>query len=253
MKKNTSNQTTLIDAISAIAFAAITFYLMAIDGGNYLRKIDSLSIFLPTCDFARECLMTAGGPLCWVARWLTQSFYYPWLGATVYCVLLLVMAVLTVKAFKLSWRLFPVALIPPAMTLLSLLKFGYLIISLKTPGFAFLMPVGIICCLLLFWAYSRLQTWWLRLISIILIAVIGYECMGFYGLLATAMCVVAELCKAFGERKEPIWQGVLNAFVALVLIAAVPKIWFENIGGRLIDEKIYAIQLPLFKDNEQTF
>ena len=96
---------------SISVFILLAIYMTVIHNFNYLKKVEDLSLFLPSWTFLKECMMVPGGGLIWGGTFLTQFFYYPWLGGAVFIALLLVLQYLVGKAFRiptviLRFRLF---------------------------------------------------------------------------------------------------------------------------------------------------
>lgn len=230
----------------AIALFVSVFLLMALGYADYLRKVESLSLFLPTEMFFDRCMSAPAGLLSWASLWLTQAFYYPWLGALVYAALLTAMAFAIKGAFGLSKGAFGLAIVPPAMALLALLNLGYVIFSLKTPGYAFLFPLGLLTATLMFWGVKAIKIWWIRLVAVLVAIIAGYWLAGFYGLLAGGLCLLSEIKFC---RKELIGH-IAIIVVAIAAIIIVPKAWFNFVGGDLMLERTYLYGLPRFSPEE---
>lgn len=233
-----------------LIFVVVTFWLLGIDGANYLRKIELLSIFLSTKDYFNDCMAYPGGMLVWCATFLTQTFYYPWLGAIIYILILVPMAWLTLLSFKLRRSLFPSTLLLPSIILWALLNFGYIIFSLKTPGFAFILPLAINICLLAFWGYSNIHNWIVRVITLTIITIVGYCMMGFYGILLTSMCTIYEIVFMLQNPKSNFPKSIILIAIGIGGIVLIPKLWFSIIGGDLPIVQIYRYPLPFFYENE---
>lgn len=232
--------------LPAIALFVSVFLLLALGYVDYLRKVESLSLFLPTGMFFDQCLSAPAGFLQWASLWLTQIFYYPWLGALVYAALLTALAFTIKGAFNLSKGAFGLAIVPPAMALLALLNLGYVIFSLKTPGYAFLFPLGLLTATLLYWGVRTVKIWWIRLAAVLVAIIAGYWLAGFYGLMAGGLCLLSEIKLS---RKELVGRIVIIV-VGIAAIIIVPKAWFSLVGGDLMLERTYLYGLPRFSPEE---
>lgn len=234
--------------LPAGALFLIALLLLALGYADYLRKVESLSLFLPTSMFFDRCMSAPAGLMSWVSLWLTQAFYYPWLGALVYAALLTALAFAFKGAFGLSKGAFGLAIVSPAMVLLALLNLGYVIFSLKTPGYAFLFPLGLLTATLLFWGVRSIKIWWIRLVTVLIVIVAGYWLTGFYGLLAGGLCLLSEIMPML-SRKGLI-GSIAIIVVAIAAIFIVPKAWFYLVGGDLMLERTYLYGLPRFSHEE---
>ncbi|MDE7375278.1 MAG: hypothetical protein K2N16_00345 [Muribaculaceae bacterium] len=230
----------------AIALFLTAFLLLALGYSDYMRKVESLSLFLPTGMFFDQCMSAPAGFLQWVSLWLTQAFYSPWLGALVFAALLTTLAFTIKGAFGLSRGAFGLAIVPPAMALLGLLNLGYVIFSLKTPGYAFLFPLGLLAATLLYWGVRAVKIWWVRLLAVLVAIVAGYWLTGFYGLLAGGLCMLSEIKL---NRKELVGH-IAIIVVGIAAIIIVPKAWFSLVGGDLMIERTYLYGLPRFSAEE---
>lgn len=234
--------------LPATALFLTALLLLALGYADYLRKVESLSLFLPTGMFFDQCMSAPAGFLTWVSLWLTQTFYTPWLGALVFGALLVILAFAIKGAFGMSKGAFGFAILPSAMPLLALINLGYTIFSLKTPGYAFLFPLGMLTTVLLFWGVRVCKAWWIRLFATILAITIGYWLAGYYGLLAGGLCVLAELPLIF--KREQLLGRIAIIIVAVAAIILVPKAWFYIVGGDLMLERTYLYGLPRFSTEE---
>lgn len=239
----------LIGGISIVLFI-IGAVLFLGEEPNYLRKIESLSLFQSTSQFFSQCMSAPGGFLVWLATFLTQSFYTVWVGILVYVALMLLCAFAISQAFNLRKSLFPLAFVMPCMAMLALMDFGYTIFSIKTPGFAFLFPLGILFVSLLFWGYRALSPWWARLVAIVLMACVGYWLAGAYGLFAVALSSIWELASALGKKMARPFISIAIAALGIVCFIAIPKLWMPLIGGDLIEARTYLYALPRYNPAE---
>lgn len=229
--------------ISIGVFVLFCFVLLLCCYGDYMHKIESLSIFLPVSSFLDTCLALPGGLLTWIGSALTLTMHIPALGATVYSLLLCAVIFVTIKAFSIPKGWISVAIVPAALILLSFLNFGYLIYTVKPLGYAFSLPAGVLVALLLYWGVGAMRRWWLRMVAIPVIVTAGYPYLGFYALFAALLCSI-DCFRQSG--KSAMWIRILPAAVGVVAVVLMPRIWFAVRSGDLMQSQIYISGLPRF-------
>lgn len=149
--------------IPLAAFIIIAYVMLPVCNSDYLYTIQDNSIFIQGVTFMQDTVNHHGGWVTWIACYLTQFFYHPWLGSSIIIALWTVMYALTCWLFALhGWkRSFALAL--PAALMLNIIDYGYWIYYAKTPGFAFcptllVFVAVIIACVLrasLIWAKMK--------------------------------------------------------------------------------------------------
>jgi len=222
-------------------FIGVAYYLTAFHNYNYLIKTEELSLFMPTKFFWVECMQKAGGLLEYIGCFLTQFFYYPWLGSSVFIGLLLLLIYLITKVFQIPAKFFPLAFIPSSMLLLAFTELGYLIYILKSPGYAYFNLLGILSVLATLWGYRVLRSWQSRCIFAGLFIVITYPLFGFYTLFAAFLCAIYELI--LFTKKSGKFYPIL---VLAGLVVLVPYIYFVSFYTRMLNDRIYISGLPAF-------
>lgn len=224
-------------------FVVFSFVLLALCYGDYMHKVEALSLFLSTQSFLSHCMDVPGGAILWCAAFLNQFFYFPWLGALIYSLLLGAIAVVIIYAFRIPRSWTPLAVVPCALVLLAFTNLGYLIFSLKPVGFSYTLPLGILSALLLFWGYGCLGRWWLRVPAIVFIVCCGYPLLGFFALFGAVLCAVSTLLP---HKSESYWLRLLPAAVCAVCVLLMPRLWFFYIDSDLIYSQMYICPLPRF-------
>lgn len=239
LKQNPQNaeKVSLIAGMSSmVVFAVLACIVLLVCNYNYLQKIEDLSIFMSGSEWFSECMRRPAGLLTWFATFLTQFLYYPWLGATVLIVLLLMLWWLIYRSFALPRTLFPLAGVVPALLLLTVLTPGYLIFLMKTPGFVFSGVLGVALAVAVYGLYRRLTGRFYR--ALVLVAVVlAYPLFGFYSLLAAGLCLLHELV-----ADRCLWLMAL----AVVLAAAVPQLYFYFGDAHVMQSRIYIAGLPRY-------
>ncbi len=229
--------------LSIGVFVAFCFILLVGCYGDYMHKIENLSIFLPVASFLGSCLALPGGLLTWVGEALTLSMHTPAFGAAVYALILLAVIWVTIRAFAIPKNWMSVAVIPAALILLSFVNFGYLIYTVKPLGYAFSLPVGVLLSLLLYWGVPALRLLWLRAVAILAIVLLGYPILGFYALFAASLCCI-DCLRPCGSVHA--WTRLLPAVAGIAAVLLVPRIWFDVRPGDLMQSQIYISGLPRF-------
>ena len=105
--------TTWLVALLIIAGALLMFE------SDFLWKLQDQNLFLNTKLFFNEQMVVPGGLLSWMGTYLTQYFYYPWLGTVLLSLCWLLMMWFTKRAFKLSNQWSALTLVPVALLLLT--------------------------------------------------------------------------------------------------------------------------------------
>ena len=166
--------------IYLLAFIALAYLLLPVMNADYLYTIQDNNVFISGHTFMMETVQHEGGWLAWVARYLTQFFYYPWLGSTILILLWVVIYWVTIWMCGLKDKWSFLALIIPVLLLYHLLDYGYWIYYAKTPGFPFRTTILVLLCLLYTWAIMymtrRFNIHWKlkRVIAIVTLAIILY-------------------------------------------------------------------------------
>ena len=245
---NTNNKTTArtsrpssdISIIAAVAgviiFALLASVMLGVFNYYYLRKLDDMSIFMSGGYWWRECMHEPGGLLVWCSTFLTQFFYYPWLGCAVITALLLALWWMVYRAVGLPRRLFCLAGIPSVLLLLGVITPGDIIFSLKTPGFAYMGILGTASAAAIFWLYRTLAGKWWRAAVLMLVGA-AYPLLGFYALLGGTLCLLHEI-----SMRRVWWLAGLAA----VVIGLVPQLYFYCAESHLMLARAYLHGLPRY-------
>jgi len=128
---------------SAVAFAIIAYVLLMMHS-ELLFALQDNSIFIGGHTFMQETLNRNQGLWIWVGCYLTQFFYYPWLGALMLVGIWVLTHLALTYAFKAKGWLSVITLVPVIFELYAVYTFGYYIYYAKCPGYAFAMAVCIL-------------------------------------------------------------------------------------------------------------
>ena len=189
----------------------LLWVLLVVFENDYLYALQDQNLFLHTTLFFEQQMVKSGGLLTWIGSYLTQYFYYPMLGAGILCLLWAFFMWFCKRAFRLQnlW----LTLIPIAALTLTITTLGYWIYYLKLPGHAFCATIGSIVAVALAWGYRALpRRHHLPSVYIVFAAGLGYQFIGFYALLATALMGIIS----WREHKS-LWGDAFLAFTQIIL------------------------------------
>ena len=233
--------TTWLVALLIIAGALLMFE------SDFLWKLQDQNLFLNTKLFFNEQMVVPGGLLSWMGTYLTQYFYYPWLGTVLLCLCWLLMMWFTKRAFKLSNQWSALTLVPVALLLLTIVDMGYWVYILKLPGHVFVGTLGTTAVAGLLCAFRALpHRCGLRLIFIVITAILGYPFLGIYGLGATLLMGLF-----IWNLEQPLWQKITGSVLALAGAAIVPQLCYHLVYYQTNLANIYYAALPLFFVTEE--
>ena len=233
--------TTWLVALLIIAGALLMFE------SDFLWKLQDQNLFLNTKLFFNEQMVVPGGLLSWMGTYLTQYFYYPWLGTVLLSLCWLLMMWFTKRAFKLSNQWSALTLVPVALLLLTIVDMGYWVYILKLPGHVFVGTLGTTAVAGLLWVFRALpQRFGLRLIFIVITAILGYPFLGIYGLGTTLLMGLF-----IWNLEQPLWQKITGSVLALAGAAIVPQLCYHLVYYQTNLANIYYAALPLFFVTEE--
>ncbi len=229
--------------LCVLLFVFTACYYTAIHNKNFLLKIQELSLFLPTKLFFYDSMKTAGGFLTYCGTFLTQFFYYPWLGSVIFILMLFLVQWLVFKTYQIPSRFFPITFIPSQALLLAFSELGYVIFTLKSPGYVYSNMLGVIVILCFLYAYRSISSWLTRGVLITLFVLAGYPLFGFYALFSAFLCVAFELFSFFRDKNKNI---LINIALTFLFIGLVPYIYYGYYYTQMRFEYIYIAALPAF-------
>lgn len=228
-------------------YACLTavFLILVITEGDLLFRLQEQNLFLHTPLFFEQQMVKAGGLLTWAGCYLTQYFYYPMLGAGILCLLWALFMWMLSRAFRIPQAWMPMALIPIACLLLTIVDLGYWVYYLKLPGHAFDATIGCIVAVGLVWIYRLLpQRFGLSTLFIVCTTCISYPLFGFYGLLsAVLMGVLAWRTK----------RRLADSAAALLSVIAIPLLCYQYVFHETNLVNIYWTALPVFVLRQESY
>ncbi len=222
---------------SVAVFVIVAVILTAVADNAYMHKLDELNIFMAGSAYFRECMSLPGGLLNWGGSFLTQFFYYPWVGSLLLISVLVGLWLVVNRCFGMPRRLFCLASVPSVLCLLYVLSPGYVVYTIKGMGFAFLMPLGFMVSVTLYGLYIRLGKAWMRTLLALVAVVVGYPFFGVFALFGVVLCIVGELLR---------YRSYWPAAVALAAAIGYPYAYFYLAETHLSLERIYVSGLPYY-------
>ncbi len=130
-------------------------YIILLTQSDYLQAVEENDLFVGSHTFMAETLKTQGGIWSWLGSYLTQFFYYPWLGSLLLIAIWITTYILIVDAFKLKNHYRLLAWIPICALLISVTDIGYWIYYIKMPGYWFSQSVSFFAVILLTWILGQ--------------------------------------------------------------------------------------------------
>lgn len=223
------------------ALAVVAFVLLYYEA-DMLWKVQQHNVFLNTSLFFHQQMVVPGGMLSYLGTFLTQHFYYPWVGVIVICCLWLLLMWLTERAFHIPEKWKALTLIPVAILLAANMELGYWVYVIKLRGFFYVATLGVTAATALFWAFRSLpDKLWMRAIFVGLVAIIGYPLMGVYALFAVALMAIMAW-----RQKTKTGNRVILTIVALLCVIFIPLLYYRLVYYETNSSDIYTVGLPVF-------
>lgn len=229
--------------LACIVFFVLTaYFLTAVLNNNFLKWAEEISLFIPTKLFFMQSMKTAGGLLSYIGSFLTQFYHYPFLGSTIFISLLLLVQLLTIKAFEIPKQFFPLTFIPSIVLLSSLSGVGDVLFTLKSPGYLFSNTIGVLFCLSSFILYRKIEPWFIRTI-VWMFVILTYPFFGFYTLFAAVLGVIYEIYSLVNDKNK---NRIFTIITSLFLIGVIPYLSYTYIYSQMQWGDTYIAGLPKF-------
>lgn len=165
---------------------------------DMLYAIQDFSPWMGTAAYWQLHMGHPGGLREWIGDWLTQLFYYPWLGGTFMVLSWVVSAFALIRANKLNGWWCLLAFIPMFCLLAGITEMGYWMFCLKAPSYWFGPTLGCLAVSLSLFGYSHCketgrQAWLAGMI------LVGYPVLGWYATLAVLTMIFSSKWKVSGQ------------------------------------------------------
>lgn len=210
---------------------------------HLLWKIQELSLFLWTPMYFKQQMVVAGGLLTWLGTFFTQFLYQPWVGVLMLCSWWLLLLWILKHAFQIPTRWGALLLIPVALLLVADVDMGYWIYVIKFRGWFFAPTIGTTMVAALLWAYRRLPTrYGTRQILLVTTTIVGYPLVGIYALAATLLMGIWTW-----RLEETRGIAVINTILAVLIVVAMPLLYYRFVYYQTNIVNIYWVGLPIFR------
>lgn len=231
---------TWINALGSLLFALFCFWFLAVYKGDLMFRIQELSLFLFDKHFFAQHLHSPGGLLEYAGQFLTQFFYYPWLGAVMLTLLIMLGQWMLVRAFDLPKRLSLLSILPLALVLLYPAMQEYSIFVAK---YSILSQVlGMLVCVLPLFIAGFIHKTQAKVVLLLLYAPFTYPVLGFYALLGSLLLWI-RLFRADNSSKQALWHRQALLLVYLLLI---PPLFFLLSAQHINPAYLFLYGLPIF-------
>lgn len=226
-------------------FSIVAYIILAVFHNDYLYTAESHSLWLNSRHFLEEYMMRPGGLMMWAGCYLTQFFYFPYIGSLILVTLWSFIYILTIKAFSIKKELSIIALFPVIALLCSVISLGYWLYYNKIPGYWFTESIGMVTTLLAI-TIAKVTRPLPRLIWMMIFGIGGYALIGWYALLGTLVIVINTAIYNKEEKTKALWAHLVLAFIAIV---ATPLLWYQHYTTIRIEDAWWAA-FPVFQSND---
>ena len=228
---------------------------------EFLLRAQELNLWLPTGLYWKTLMQYPGGAVSWLGTYLTQYFYYPWLGVSILCGLWLLICGLLTWAFRLRGPWIALTALVPLALMACFVQTGYWIFYQKLPGHLFVPTVGVLFAVLCLVVQRLLDSYlpaqvsrWARLGWMVIVCAVGYPFFGAWALGATGLLGIQELKNiTIKESKTHLFYLFIIAFFSFLLIAAVPQIYYQQFFEMTERTFVYVAALPCFRYSQDSF
>ncbi len=224
---------------------------------EFLLRAQELNLWLPTGLYWKTLMQYPGGAASWLATYLTQYFFHPWLGVSILCGLWLIICVLLAWVYKLKGPWVALTALVPLALMACFVQTGYWIYYQKLPGHLFVPSVGVLFATLCLVVQRLLDnnlpekaTRWVSLFWMALVCIVGYPFFGAWALGATGLLGIFQKVK---DSTFNFKLSTLNFIFSLLLIAAIPQIYYQQVFEMTERGFLYVAALPSFRYSAEIF
>ncbi len=242
-----NNWQTFLPYLLFLCFAVFAFWLLACKNADYLYAVQERSLFIHDESFFHHRMMFIGGFAQWIGCYLTQFFYYPWLGALMLIVILGLIYALTLATYRNTPFIAIAALIPLFALLTSEVCIGYWLYYVKLEGYWFTLPICYLVMSIALFLYrllkGKMQLAWIAVSGILL-----YPFIGAWALIGTAWMAIDHCVlhrTAAGKR------SFVSIIVGTLTIIIVPVVCYQFYDRNMI-ETAWVVDFPIFQSDKVT-
>ena len=261
--------------IVIIAIIAVFAFKLISSESETLLRAQELNLWLPTGLYWKTLMQYPGGAASWLATYLTQYFYYPWLGVGILCGLWLIICGLLAWSFRLKGPWVALTALVPLALMACFTQTGYWIYYQKLQGHLFVPTVGVLFATLCLVVQRLLSDYlptriarYARLVWMALVCILGYPFFGAWALGATGLLGIQPTPNPSSKEGDsgkqssslstpPLgrgwWWTALSLLFALILIAAIPQIYYQQLFEMTEHGFIYVAAMPSFRYGKEVF
>ena len=222
-----------------LVFAALVWAALLLFEKTLLFRAQELSLWLPTQIWFAERMAAPAGMLAYIANFLNQFFFYPWLGALLLVGLWLLVYLLVLRVFEIPGRWTALAFIPVSLLVGCTMEVGYWIFQIKTPSYLFYGTIGLTFTMAAVWGYQKMKKDCWRYIYLAFLFAGGYPLFGFYALFAGLLIAILTLCREKGCSR------FIVVALCVVGIAVAPCCYYYVYSMSRL-HRMYTAALPAF-------
>ena len=230
----------IVNIAGSILFVIFAAWLLGKDKQDMLFRIQQLSIFVQTKDFFSSFFEHPGMFLTYMGSFLTQFFHYPLVGISIFVLLLMLVQYTVFSACKVNKNLYLFSFIPSALFLLLVLMLDYEIYVIHIRDLIYSQMLGFLFALSALRIYRIFSRFWIKILFLALVVIVGYYLAGFYALAAAVYICTYELL--FNKK-------YIIPLTGIVLAIAIPFLYYKTIYNYLNIEYIYGYGLPVFEQH----
>ena len=246
LKKSIKVDFSLLTKFFAPVFFAVVWCVLVFYDADTLFRASEQSLFLFSEHFFNDAVALPAGFLSWLGTFFIQFFHYPWLGATIYVLLLYAVYVLTKKVFGVPDKWAVLALLPAVALLAYTTQMGYWIFYIKVQGFYYTALLGTLLSLLAVWGCYKLPAGSYRGVYAMVWTFAAFPLLGVYALGGTVVMVLSALVDAVKQRRRVLF-GVLSLLAGLCFVYAVPQWYYYKLFANVALEKIHFAGTPILQ------
>lgn len=244
--------------LSIFVVVVVAGYSLVNKENELLWRAQELNLWLPTGLYWKTLMQYPGGTVSWFGTYLTQYFYYPWLGIGILCGLWLIICALLIWVYRLRgpWKL--LTLLVPLALMACFVQTGYWVYYQKLQGHLFVPTVGVLFAVLCLSVQRILDNVlsdkvapWARFIWIALVCIVGYPLFGAWALGTTGLLGILPP-KAEGSTFN-FKSFAFNILFALALIAVVPQVYYGRLFEMTQRALVYVAGMPSLRYGKEVY
>lgn len=225
-----------IDGIGELLLLVFAGWWLIGKNGDFLYMIQELSLFQPTRWGFMQALQQPAGIVLYGSQFLTQFFYYPWLGAGIFLILGVLFQGLLIRSCRLPAFAWSLTFLPLAALIAGGTSLGYMIYHTSRPEVLFSQLLGMLGSIGLFYGFSVIRS--CKIPCFLVVVLVGYPLLGAWGLIAGGLCLLAGI-KGKITYTSACWQGI-GGIGSMVAVPWLYRIVYTHTPV----SELYTVGLP---------